>query len=254
MLSKFINQPSNTNHSSNTFTTITSPESMQLTSNNLLEHQTKYAFEVNFRGQMDMHSDIDMVADYLNAHEIWFKRCAEPMRVEPLTENGYLLTVGKYGSFGYEIEPKIAVVLRPPVERVYFMHTIPLPEDEHAGYEVAYNASMKLQERSIDSTQTRNKNSGFFSKQRVMPSIITEVNWELDLRVEVEFPRFIAKLSNSLIQTTGDRLLAQIVRQVSPRLTYKVQQDFHNSYNLPMPSQSSRQLYRVPKPQSHAVA
>ncbi|WP_425461531.1 DUF1997 domain-containing protein, partial [Hyella patelloides] len=38
------------------------------------------------------------------------------------------------------------------------------------------------------------------------------------------------------MQNTGDRLLAQIVRQISPRLTYKVQQDFHSSKGLPIPA------------------
>ncbi|MEO1800897.1 MAG: DUF1997 domain-containing protein, partial [Cyanobacteria bacterium J06629_2] len=68
---------------------------------------------------------------------------------------------------------------------------------------------------------------------------------DLDLKVKVEFPQFISKLSASLIQATGDRLLAQIVRQVSPRLTYKVQQDFHQNYGLAMPPKSSRQLNKV---------
>ncbi|MBV8885364.1 MAG: DUF1997 domain-containing protein, partial [Chroococcidiopsidaceae cyanobacterium CP_BM_RX_35] len=43
-------------------------------------------------------------------------------------------------------------------------------------------------------------------------------------------------LPNSLIQNTGDRLLHQIVKQVSRRLTYKVQEDFHKSRNLPFHS------------------
>jgi hypothetical protein len=236
MQSKFIN------HSENTFLEISSPDSMQLTYTDSIEQRRTFVFKVSFNGRMDMYSDLDTVAKYLDAHEGWFCRCAQPMKVEPLADNGYILTVGKFGSFGYEVEPKIAVVLNPPVDRVYFMQTIPLPDCDE-GYEVNYRAKMKLQEVANNTTQIQSK--GLFNKQTTIPQRITEVGWDLDLKVKVEFPQFISKLSPSLIQATGDRLLTQIVRQISPRLTYKVQQDFHNSHNLSVPPKSSRQLHRV---------
>jgi len=65
---------------------------------------------------------------------------------------------------------------------------------------------------------------------------VTGVEWTLDLGVSIHFPRFIYRFSKPMIQKTGDRLLAQIVRQVSRRLTYKVQVDFHTRYDLPLPS------------------
>jgi Protein of unknown function (DUF1997) len=244
MQSKFINQ------SSNNFLEISSSDSMQLTYTDSIEQQRTFAFTVSFNGQMDMYSDINTVAEYLDAHEGWFCRCAQPMKVEPLTNNGYILTVGKFGSFGYEVEPKIAVVLNPPKDRVYLMQTIPLPDCDE-GYEVNYRAKMQLQEIASDTAQIQSK--GLFSKQTIIPERITEVTWNLDLKVQVEFPQFMRKVSASLIQATGDRLLAQIVRQISPRLTYKVQQDFHQSHNLLMPPKSSRQLHKVTPSQQYAV-
>lgn len=236
MQSKFINS------SQNTFLEISSSDSMQLTYSDSLEQQKTFVFKVSFTGQMDMYSDLDTVAEYLDAHEGWFCRCAQPMRVEPLTDNGYILTVGKFGSFGYEVEPKIAVVLNPPQDRVYLMQTIPLANCDE-GYEVYYRAKMQLREGSSNSAVKECQ--GIFGKKLQLPEQVTEVSWDLDLKVKVEFPQFISKLSSNLIQTTGDRLLAQIVRQISPRLTYKVQQDFHNSHNLAMPPKSSRQLSKV---------
>ncbi|MDB9378687.1 DUF1997 domain-containing protein, partial [Nodularia sphaerocarpa] len=70
-----------------------------------------------------------------------------------------------------------------------------------------------------------NSNSGF--------SEITRIEWELDLLVNLHFPKFIQRLPKSLVQSTGDRLLNQIVRQVSRRLTRKVQENFHQSLKLP---------------------
>ena len=237
MQSKFVDSPQNT------FLEIPTSNSMQLTCTNSLEKKKAFVFEVGFEGRMDMYSDADTVAKYLNAHEGWFCRCAQPMKVEPLGNNGYILTVGKYGSFGYEVEPKIGVVLHPPVGRVYQMETIAIPDYEAPGYEVNYQASMELTEIAPEAKIPAKE--GWFSRHQALPSRITEVNWTLKLAVEVEFPRFISKLSSSLIQTTGDRLLSQIVRQVSPRLTYKVQQDFHTSNQLPIPPKSSRQLNRI---------
>ena len=224
---------------------------MQLTSSDSLEKKKTFAFEVGFTGRMDMYSDADTVAEYLNAHEGWFCRCAQPMKVEPLGNNGYVLTVGKYGSFGYEVEPKMGVVLQPPVGRVYKMHTIPIPDYKSLGYDVNYQASMELTEISREDRETAK--NGLFDRQQNVPDRITRVNWTLNLLVEIEFPQFVGKLSSSLIQSTGDRLLAQIVRQVSPRLTYKVQQDFHLSHDLPVPNKNSRQLTKIDKPHQCAA-
>lgn len=240
-------QSKSINHPQSTFLEVSSADSMHLTYNNLVEQQKTFIFEASFTGRMDMYSDLDTVAEYLNAHQGWFCRCAQPMKVEPLSNNGYILAVGKYGSFGYEVEPKIGVVLKPAVDNVYLMHTIPIPDYDSKGYEVKYNAAMKLQETTADSIKKANR--GLFSQKINLPDIITQVNWELDLKVEVEFPQFITRLSSSLVQTTGDRLLAQIVSQISPRLTRKVQHDFHSSHNLPIPSKSSRELSKVVKSQ-----
>lgn len=235
MQSKYIDR------SPNTILEIPTSDSMELTCPNSLENKKTFAFEVAFTGRMDMYSDADTVAEYLNAHEGWFCRCAQPMKVESLGNNGYVLTVGKYGSFGYEVEPKMGVVLNPSVDRVYHMHTIPIPGYNAPGYNVDYQASMELNEVAVETPEA----SGLFSRKQTKPSVITQVTWTLNLTVEVEFPQFINKLSSTLIQSTGDRLVAQIVRQVSPRLTYKVQQDFHSSHGLVMPPKSSRQLNKV---------
>ncbi|CDN12780.1 FIG00872546: hypothetical protein [Richelia intracellularis] len=64
---------------------------------------------------------------------------------------------------------------------------------------------------------------------------ITQVEWELDLTVYMNFPKFIHRLPKSLVQSTGDRLLNQIVRQVSRCLTLKVQNNFHEALEIPFP-------------------
>ncbi|MBF2063899.1 MAG: DUF1997 domain-containing protein [Calothrix sp. C42_A2020_038] len=172
---------------------------------------------------MDMYAPSRTVAEYLNSHSEWFTRCAEPMKVQPLGSNGYALVIGRFGAFNYEVEPKIGLELLPPDQGVYRIRTIPIPDYNPPGYDVDYRASLQLVERSAEDVSA----DGITG--------ITGVEWELDLAVHIHFPKFIQRLPHSLIQTTGDRLLNQIVRQVSRRLTRKVQDDFHRSIGVSFP-------------------
>jgi hypothetical protein len=172
-------------------------------------------FRSHFLGSMELNGDPKIVAQYLDEHQGWFCRCAHPMAVEPVAEHGYLLTIGRYGSFGFEVEPKIGLHLLPPDEMgVYRIETIPGTSEEQ-GYQVDFQAALELIDRS--------------SEGRVSPKPSTYVEWTLDLNVALMFPKFVRRLPQGLIQGTGDRLLTQIVRQVSRRLTTKVQDDFHAS-------------------------
>lgn len=181
-------------------------------------------FSGHYQDQMAMYAPAKQVNEYLNSHDSWFSRCAEPMKVQPLGDNGYALTIGKFGAFGYEVEPKIGLELLPPEEGIYRIYTIPIPDYEAPGYEVDYRASLQL----IEELTAENANCS---------ENMTQVAWELDLTVYMNFPKFIQRLPKSLIQSTGDRLLNQIVRQVSRRLTSKVQKDFHQSCGIPFPKE-----------------
>lgn len=185
--------------------------------------ETNVATLTKFYGRyqdcMEMAAPVDQVAEYLNAHGSWFSRCAEPMKVQSLGENGYALTIGRFGSFGYEVEPKIGLELLPPDEGIYRIRTIPIPDYQPPGYDVDYRASLQLIEADVSTSIGK----------------VTRVEWELDLIVYLHFPRFIQRLPKSIVQSTGDRVLNQIVRQVSRRLTRKVQQDFHKSLGIPFP-------------------
>jgi hypothetical protein len=218
--------------------------SLALESVEVKEDNQFLGFQTHFAGCMDMYSNQDKVADYLRAHEGWFCRCAEPMKTLPFGDNGYIITIGKYGAFGYELEPKIAVVLDPPVNGVYHTRSVPIPDQPFLGYLVDYQAIMKLEEMPL-SSPSREIEAIFRQRGRDIPAVITQVTWELHMNVMVKFPKFVYKIPRSILQKTGDKLLTQIVRQVSPRLTYKVQEDFHSSFNLPLPPVSSRLFYRL---------
>jgi len=53
--------------------------------------------------------------------------------------------------------------------------------------------------------------------------------------VWIRLPGMVTILPESLVQTSGDHLLRQIVRQISRKLTWKVQEDFHASHGIPCP-------------------
>jgi len=209
-------------------------------------HSEPVCFHGSFASCMEMYADAATVARYLDAHRGWFPRCAQPMTTEAIGENGYALTIGKFGSFGYEVEPKIGLNLLPADQAVYRIQTIAVPNYSPPGYDVDFKASLQLVETSPDTALL----SAFKQAKAAAPDRITRVEWELDLQVMVQFPRFIHALPMSLIETTGDRLLNQIVRQVSRRLTHKVQEDFHTSSNLPFPKKHRK--FWQHRPEAHA--
>ncbi|MBW4591449.1 MAG: DUF1997 domain-containing protein [Brasilonema angustatum HA4187-MV1] len=188
---------------------------------------TPTRFHGRYKDRMKMYATAGTVAEYLNNHALWFSRCADPMKVEALGKNGYALVIGRFGSFGYEVEPKIGLELLPPQEGVYRICTIPIPDYHAPGYDVDYRAALQLQENVGNNSSTR-------------LSEMTQVEWELDLSVYIHFPKFIQRLPKSLVLSTGERLLNQVVRQVSRRLTRKVQEDFHQSLGIPFPDCSKK--------------
>lgn len=215
--------------------------------------ENSICFQTQFVGYMEMYSNKQTVTNYLNAHQGWFCRCAEPMKTEAMGENGYILSVGRFGSFGYEVEPKIAVVLLSSQDGVYLMKTVPLPEESNLGYEIDYKASMQLEEVSVE---LAGEGIGkVYKKQGLsqLPDVITKVQWQSQIDVAIQFPKFIHKLPLRVIQQTGNRLLSQIICQVSPHLTYRVQEDFHTCRHLPVPPRSSRYLEKVMVPEKEAV-
>lgn len=185
-------------------------------------------FKGYYSSCMEMYADARLVEQYLNAHRDWFYRCSSPMKADPLGDNGYALTIGRFGALGYEVEPKIGLDLLPPdPQGVYRIETIPIPGYEAPGYEVDFKAALHLNEVDCDPSQYQPPKAG------ELPSRVTRVEWDLHLDVAIQFPRFINALPKNLVQTTGDRLLNQIVRQVSRCLTHKVQEDFHTTHDLP---------------------
>ncbi|PSB27915.1 hypothetical protein C7B82_15745 [Stenomitos frigidus ULC18] len=195
-------------------------------------------FRSHFVDCMEMSADLPTVAAYLDAHSVWFHNCAQPMVVEPLGDNGYALVIGRFGSYGYQIEPKIGLHLLPQDHGVYRIETIAIPGYVMPGYDVDFRAAMTLVEAGAESA------SSLLDRPGTPSAKTTRVEWQLDLTVSIQFPRFIHALPKSLVQNTGDRLLRQIVRQVSNRLTRKVLEDFHQTHGLPLPKPAKRWFFQ----------
>ena len=189
-----------------------------------------------FADLMEMRAPAAVVAAYLDRHEGWFRRCAAPMAVAPLGEDGYLLTLGRFGNFGFEVEPTIGLELLPQEQGLYRILTVPVASADPALqglYEVDFNASLRLDESSGPEVSHE-------EVDRLLRH--TLVRWQLDLTVWIRLPAMINLLPDSLVQSSGDHLLRQIVRQISRRLTWKVQEDFHASHGLPCPPRRRAQF------------
>lgn len=178
----------------------------------------------SFSDLMEMRAPVAVVGRYLDHHDGWFRRCAAPMTVQPLGSQGYALTLGRFGNFGFEVEPTIGLELLPQAQGVYRIATVPSgqpPTALESLYDVEFNAALRLESLAEEHT---------------------EVRWDLDLSVWIQLPGVISLLPDGLVQSSGDHLLRQIVRQISRRLTWKVQEDFHASHALECPPRRRAQF------------
>ena len=194
----------------------------------------------SFSDLMEMRAPASVVESYLDRHEVWFRRCAAPMQVRPLGGDGYVLTLGRFGNFGFELEPTIGLELLPQAEGVYRILTVPVVDADPgllALYDVDFNASLRL-----DEVEGPDESFDISSEEVDRLMAHTLVRWELDLAIWVKLPAMITVLPDSLVQSSGDHLLRQIVRQISRRLTWKVQEDFHASHGIPCPPRRRAQF------------
>lgn len=186
-------------------------------------------YSSRFADVMEMRAPSRTVADYLDHHDGWFRRCAAPMTVQPLGPNGYALTLGRFGNFGFEVEPTIGLELLPQSEGVYRIVTAALNDPDtnlQEIYDVEFNAALQLEEAPAEEDP---------ELDGAAEGSLTQVRWELDLCVWIRLPAVIGLLPDKLVQSSGDHLLRQIVRQISRKLTWKVQEDFHATHELTCP-------------------
>jgi len=201
--------------------------------------QQVYRYASAFSDLMEMRAPAGVVAGYLDVHQLWFERCASPMGVCPLGERGYALSLGRFGNFGFEVEPKIGLELLPRDNGVYSIITVPLAQADPAlagVYDVDFNASLQLDEAGPERSHELSREF----VDRLMAH--TLVRWKLDLSVWIRLPSMLTLLPDGLLQNSGDHLLRQIVRQISRRLTWKVQEDFHGRHGIPCPPRRRAQF------------
>jgi hypothetical protein len=186
-------------------------------------------FHNHYIGNMELLADKQTVMKYFDAHQGWFRRCAHPFKADPIWETGYAMGIGKVGALGFQVDARVGLNLLPPDENcVYRIVTIPIPEQKPQGYEVDFQAEMRLQEKQLDLKA---------GEKLSYDPLITSVEWDLNLTVSLHFPAFIQKLAKDMIQKTGDSVLGFIVERVSKSLTAKVQDDFHKTHEIKVPKQ-----------------
>jgi len=138
-------------------------------------------YRSEFRDRMEMRADFQTVGAYLDRHEGWFRRCAAPMEVKAIDEQAYALTLGRFGNFGFEVEPTIGLRLLPQNAGNYAISTVPLSNQDPALadlYDVDFQANLSLEDNSSSDASEE----------------LTAVSWDLDLSVWIHLPKMITLL------------------------------------------------------------
>ncbi|MDX2273148.1 MAG: DUF1997 domain-containing protein [Cyanobacteriota bacterium] len=167
------------------------------------------------QGQVDLDTDVQALAHYLNHHQSWIHHCFKPLQVEALSEDTYRLQFFRIGGMGFELEPCFGVKIWPEDQQVFRLSSIELPSDAELPYKVDCQSYFQLEALP---------DAGNSAPQ-------TRVHWDLKLRIGMELPGFLLALPRKLVHKVGSRVVNQVTRSMSDRLTHNVCTDFYKSIN-----------------------
>ena len=170
------------------------------------KHLQVYA---NQAGEVDLSTSLAPLADYLRVHEQWIEPCFKPLTVTPLSAESYQLKFFRMGALGFELEPCFGIEIGSKGDRLFFLHSIPLPGDDELPYSVDCSSEFRLEERQEKG------------------SAVTRVYWTLHLDIVVELPRFLQVLPRKRVRSVAEALVNQVARRMCNRLTQNICQDYY---------------------------
>lgn len=165
------------------------------------------------QGRVDLETDRLTLAHYLHDHAEWIERCFKPLKVFPLSPETYKLQFFRIGGLGFELEPCFGVKIWPEQDSVFWLSSIDLPEEEGLPYSVDCLSYFRLEELDLDSHH----------------GPLTRVHWDLKLDIWMQLPGFLQALPYPLVYRVGARVVNQVTRSMSDRLTHNVCTDFYRS-------------------------
>ncbi len=175
------------------------------------------------QGEVDLETDQATLADYLTQHSRWIERCFKPLQVYPLAADAYKLQFFRIGGLGFELEPCFGVQIWSEGDSLFRLGSIELPSDEGLPYRVQCQSSFRLEEISPTTRK---------DPKRQAP-IVTRVHWHLYLNIHMDLPGFLQALPYSLVHRVGSKVVQQVTRNMSDRLTHNVCSDFYRWIGKP---------------------
>jgi len=163
------------------------------------------------QGEVDLETPVEDLAKYLRHHHQWIHRCFKPLTVQPLGGADYRLQFFRIGGLGFELEPHFAITIWEEPQHCFRLASLNLPEDQSLPYRVDCQATFRIEQLALD------------------PTPIARVYWGLLLKIDIELPGFLQVLSRSLVQKVGIKVVNQVTRSMSDRLTHNVCTDFYRS-------------------------
>ncbi|MEM9536316.1 MAG: DUF1997 domain-containing protein [Cyanobacteria bacterium P01_E01_bin.45] len=170
------------------------------------KHLRVYA---NQAGEVDMSTSVAPLAEYLRAHEQWIEPCFKPLKVTSISPESYQLKFFRMGALGFELEPCFGIEIGSKGDRLFFLHSIPLPGDEKLPYSVDCSSEFRLEERQEKG------------------AAVTRVYWTLHLDIVVELPRFLQVLPRKRVRSVAEALVNQVARRMCNRLTQNICHDYY---------------------------
>ncbi len=165
------------------------------------------------QGAVDLETDLDRLASHLERHSEWMERCLKPLTVYALSADDYKLQFFQISGLGFSLEPCFGVKVWSEPNYVYCLRSIPLPEDEALPY-------------TVDCWS-------YYHLESIVESEVTRVNWKLKLHIVLDLPKFLQALPDSMVYQVGVRVINQVTRTMTDRLTRNVCTDYYQSIGRP---------------------
>ncbi len=189
-----------------------------------------FEVESTCQGQVDLQTDAPTFATYLDSHRDWMERCFKPLKVLPLTDDSYKVQFFRIAGLGLEVEPCFGIQLWSEDRSLFRLRSIELPMEAETPYQITCLSSFRLEPLEPASPLSGYSAGGFVREtSRGSSPPMIRVHWHLNLLVGMELPGLVKSLPSAFVHRVASRIVNQVTRSMSERLTRNVCSDFYQT-------------------------
>ncbi|BAC91438.1 DUF1997 domain-containing protein [Gloeobacter violaceus] len=152
------------------------------------------------RGDVRLETDLPPLAGYLRKPDHWIPVGFRPLKVEAAAGT-YRLQLPEFGALGFRVAPRVALRVVEEDERLYRLHSVPLPDP---GYAVDFDGLFRLDPAAR----------------------AVAVFWEANFGIRIELPGFLGMFPQPVVQAAAQAAVSAMNAGVCRSLVGNICRDF----------------------------